>query len=104
MGGTPSLRASALRACTPACFLPCRWPTARLTARVQDKNQPLWQLTTALKQRVEELLETGKQGARIGAVKAAQRIILVQTRASSDPRVGGHRRLGTNVLATEPRD
>ena len=68
--------------------MPCTWPAVRLTARVQDRNQPLWQLTTALKQRIEELLETGKQGARIGAIKAVQRIILVQTRASSDPRVG----------------
>lgn len=47
----------------------------------------LWQLVTALKQRIETLLDTGSQGAKIGAAKAVQRIVLVQTRAHTDPRV-----------------
>ncbi|KAI3625192.1 hypothetical protein CBS9595_000553 [Malassezia furfur] len=71
-------------------------------AVVQDRNQPLWQLTTALKQRIEELLETGKQGARIGAIKAVQRIILVQTRASSDPRLQNREINLASVPATHP--
>ncbi|WFC99313.1 hypothetical protein MYAM1_002057 [Malassezia yamatoensis] len=59
----------------------------RLTNRLADSNQSLWQLTCALKQRIDHLLEHGKQGARIGAIKAIQRLILVQTRANLDPRL-----------------
>ncbi|WFD43403.1 hypothetical protein MPSI1_002064 [Malassezia psittaci] len=58
-----------------------------VAAVLADSNQSLWQLTCALKQRIDHLLEHGKQGARIGAIKATQRMILVQTRANLDPRL-----------------
>lgn len=64
--------------------------TSNVLPRCSDKSkgaQQLWQLVASIKQRIEALIDSGKQGARIGAVKAVQRIILVQTRANADPRV-----------------
>lgn len=47
----------------------------------------LWQIVTAIKERIQLTLDGGALGARIGAAKACQRLIQVQTRPDGDPRV-----------------
>lgn len=51
-------------------------------------SQRTWQTIERIKERIQQLFDqnAGVQGLRIAAIKAFQRIIQVQTRASSDPR------------------
>ena len=61
----------------------------------------LWQVVTAIKERVLFTLDDGTLGARIGAVKACQRIIQAQTKPDGDPRLQNRAEINLNAVPPE---
>lgn len=50
-------------------------------------SRHLWQIVCAIKERITFTIDNGALGARIGAAKACQRWIQVQSTPDGDPRV-----------------
>ena len=67
----------------------CRWP-ANDNVRCQNRNlRPMWDILVVCKSRILEMVwsPTTPTGLKLVALKFMQRVILVQTRGVSDPRV-----------------
>ncbi|KAL4399229.1 mRNA polyadenylation protein [Malassezia pachydermatis] len=61
----------------------------------------LWQIVGAIKERIHTTLDHGSLGARIGAVKAAQRLIQVQTQPDGDPRLQNRAEINVNAVPSD---
>ena len=84
--------------CFDICKFKCRvsrvrvaelWIAGRCTNR---QHRTTWDILTACKARILELVwsPTASLGVKLAALKFMQRVILVQTRGVSDPRVSHH--------------
>lgn len=52
-------------------------------------DQATWNKMDAIKSKILSLWDSGPVGVRLGCIKFVQRVILVQSRGVTDPRVSG---------------
>ena len=88
-----------MQPCTRCCFDTCASSVFECSCSLNLRDfiqrctnrqlRPMWETLSSCKTRILELVwsQTAKTGVKLAALKFMQRVILVQTRGVSDPRV-----------------